>query len=210
MAAPLLLYGGTFDPPHAAHGRLPQLAGAAIGASRVVWIPAAQNPLRTEQTAPPEDRVAMLQALLAGNDGAEIDQRELQRGGPSYFVDTLRSFRDQDASTPLRFLIGADQALQFRRWHDWEQILDLAHPVIAPRPPHDRLALELVLEQLDEGQSRPGWWRESILDLPLDDVSATKLREALAESDQAALRAGIPESVLSVIRARGLYGRSDA
>ena len=49
-----------------------------------------------------------------------------------------------------------------------------------------------------------------MLDLPLDDVSATKLREALAESDQAALQAGIPESVLSVIRDRGLYGRSDA
>jgi nicotinic acid mononucleotide adenylyltransferase len=48
------------------------------------------------------------------------------------------------------------------------------------------------------------------LDLPLDDVSATKLREALAESDHAALRAGIPDSVLAVIRARGLYGRSDA
>ena len=96
MAAPLLLYGGTFDPPHAAHGRLPQLAGEAIGASRVVWIPAAQNPLRTEQSAPPEDRVAMLQALLAGNADAEIDQRELQRGGPSYFVDTLRSFRAED------------------------------------------------------------------------------------------------------------------
>jgi len=210
MAAPLLLYGGTFDPPHAAHGRLPQLAGEAIGASRVVWIPAARNPLRTEQSAPPEDRVAMLQALLAGNADAEIDQRELRRGGPSYFVDTLRSFRAEDESTPLRFLIGADQALQFRRWHNWEQILDLAHPVIAPRPPHDRLALELVLEQLDEGQSRPGWWRDSVLDLPLDDVSATKLREALAESDEAALRAGIPESVLSVIRARGLYGRSNA
>ncbi len=210
MAAPLLLYGGTFDPPHAAHGRLPQLAGEAIGASRVVWIPAAQNPLRTEQSAPPEDRVAMLQALLAGNADAEIDRRELQRGGPSYFVDTLRSFRAEDESTPLRFLIGADQALQFRRWHNWEQILDLAHPLIAPRPPHDRVALELVLEQLDEGQSCPGWWRGSVLDLPLDDVSATKLREALAESDQAALRAGIPESVLSVIRARGLYGRSNA
>ena len=209
MAAAALLYGGTFDPPHAAHGRLPQLAGQAIGASRVVWIPAAQNPLRTEQSAPPEDRVAMLEALLAGNAEAEIDQRELRRGGPSYFVETLRSFQAEDANIPLRFLIGADQALQFRRWHDWEQILDLAHPVIAPRPPHDRVALELVLEQLDEGQSRPAGG-ESVLDLPLDDVSATKLREALAESDEAALRAGIPESVLSVIRARGLYGRSNA
>ncbi len=210
MAAPLLLYGGTFDPPHAAHGRLPQLAAKAIGASRVVWIPAAQNPLRTERSAPPSDRIAMLRALLAGNADAEIDQRELQRVGPSYFVDTLRSFRAEDAKTPLRFLIGADQALQFRRWHDWESILDLADPVIAPRPPHDRLALEVVLEQLDEGQSRPGWWRGSVLDLPLDDVSATKLREALSDSDKAALKAGIPESVLSVIRDRGLYGRSNA
>ena len=210
MAAPLLLYGGTFDPPHAAHGRLPQLAAKAIGASRVVWIPAAQNPLRTERSAPPSDRIAMLRALLAGNADAEIDQRELQRGGPSYFVDTLRSFRAEDAKTPLRFLIGADQALQFRRWHDWESILDLADPVIAPRPPHDRLALEVVLEQLDEGQARPGWWRGSVLDLPLDDVSATKLREALSDSDEAALKAGIPESVLSVIRDRGLYGRSNA
>ena len=102
---------------------------------RHVWF--GSPPPRTHfarSSPPPEDRVAMLQALLAGNADAEIDQRELQRGGPSYFVDTLRSFRAEDESTPLRFLIGADQALQFRRWHNWEQILDLAHPVIA-RPP---------------------------------------------------------------------------
>ena len=52
--------------------RLPQLAGEAIGVTSGLD-PAAQNPLRTEQSAPPEDRVAMLQALLAGNADAEID-----------------------------------------------------------------------------------------------------------------------------------------
>lgn len=210
MALPLLLYGGTFDPPHAAHGCLPQLAAKAIGASRVIWIPAAQNPLRTEESAPAADRVAMLEALLRESTEAEIDQRELRRGGTSYFVDTLRSFREEFPETPIRFLIGADQALQFRRWHDWEVILDLAQPAIAPRPPHDRSALEAVLEQLDQGQPRAGWWRHCVLDLPLDDVSATRLREALSTSDQLALDAGIPESVLTVIQERGLYGRSNA
>ena len=66
------------------------------------------------------------------------------------------------------------------------------------------------LEQLDQGQPRAGWWRDCVLDLPLDDVSATRLRKALSTSDQLALDAGIPESVLTVIQERGLYGRSNA
>ena len=91
----------------------------------------------------------------------EIDQRELQRGGPSYFVDTLRSFRAEDESTPLRFLIGADQALQFRRWHNWEQILDLAHPVIAAAAPRSA-GPRTGARATGRRPVAAGWWRVGV------------------------------------------------
>ena len=84
------VFGGTFDPVHLAHLAVAQEAAEALGLERIVFIPAGEPPHKPGRAITPgEQRLAMLELAIAGNDRFAIDRRELDRGGPSYTVDTL-------------------------------------------------------------------------------------------------------------------------
>ena len=145
---------GTFDPPHAAHGRLPQLAGEAIGASRGL------DPRRPEPTSHRAVRAAggsggHAAGPFAGNADAEIDQRELQRGGPVTSWTPCDLFGPKTRA-PASILDRCGPRLQFSSLAQLGTDLGFGpsghRAAAAPRS----VGLELVLEQLDEGQSRPG------------------------------------------------------
>ena len=180
----IILFGGTFDPPHRAHAALPPLAAEALGCDRLIYIPAAINPLKTD--APPASalhRLAMLEIATADISIASISTVELERDGPSYFVDTAAHFRERTpAGTPLRFLIGSDQAASFHRWKDWRRILELAEPAVMIRPPVDRDAMLRAIED-SPAASLHEFWDAHLLKLPLIDTSSTDVRRLLERGD---------------------------
>lgn len=188
-----LLFGGTFDPPHRAHLELPRIAADAVGAEEVVYVPAARNPLKqdAEQSAG-EHRLRMLELALAGRPGVRIATVELDRGGPSWWVDTLELLAAAgDPGDRLLFLIGADQALDFHRWREWPRILELAEPVVMARPPLDRRGLEAA------------WWAERIVEVPAVDASATEARRRIAAGEP--VDDLVPPAVAEYARTHGLY-----
>ncbi|MHC5114421.1 MAG: nicotinate (nicotinamide) nucleotide adenylyltransferase [Planctomycetota bacterium] len=191
MGERILLFGGTFDPPHRAHVELPQLVAGKLGCDRIVYIPAAASPHKTDDdTTDAVHRLAMLRLALGDRPNVTISTIELDRGGVSYFVDTLRALRaDLGDDVDLRFLVGADQALAFDRWKDPEEILRLATPAVMLRPRED-----LPDER----------WREWIVETPLIDVSATELREHLRDGRD--VSDVLDPAVVEYIRAHGLYG----
>lgn len=182
----LLVYGGTFDPPHRAHIELPELARQQLGADALLYIPAAQSPhkLGTPPT-PARHRLAMLQLALADEPHARILTDELQRGDterPSYTVDTLTALRQRvHPDARLRLLIGTDQLLAFDRWHRWQDIVAMAEPAVMLRAP---LLREEALAALPPALD-PTVWAPRLLELPVMDVAATRLRAWLT---------GVPES----------------
>ena len=93
MSAPVtLVYGGSFDPPHAVHARIASEAADVVGASRILVVPAGVNPQRTGRPpAPAEHRLAMVRLAFADDPRVIVDDRELRRAGPSYTVDTLEA-----------------------------------------------------------------------------------------------------------------------
>lgn len=127
----ILLYGGTFDPPHIAHVRVPHDAMMSLEFDRVLYVPANVTPLKEETSTPVNHRLAMLQLALNDCEWAEISNIEIERGGPSYTIDTIESL--QNEGDEIRLLIGADQWVQFEQWKRWEDILRLANPAIMPR-----------------------------------------------------------------------------
>ncbi len=135
-------------------------------------------------------------------DGAEIDTRELDRGGVSRTVDTLESLRREiEASVPIRLLIGTDQVSVFDQWHRWEDILQIAEPVVMVRGDDDVAPLLVSLSETQGGE----WaaqWSDRLLTLPRMDQSSTRAR-----SSTATLRSEVPDSVADYIEANGLYGR---
>jgi nicotinate-nucleotide adenylyltransferase len=79
-------------------------------------------------------RLRMVQAAVAGHAGFVADDREIARGGVSYTVDTLESFRAEYKARPLCLLLGMDAFLSLPQWHRWQDLLELAHLVVAHRP----------------------------------------------------------------------------
>lgn len=207
LCTSLVLFGGSFDPPHIGHVRLPQLARKKVRADVVVYIPAALSPFKAE--APPTEarhRVAMLQLALADEPHATIETCELDRAAhatrpsPSYTFDTLTHLRHQLGDEPtFHLLLGADQVMDFHRWKHHRRILDLAEPLVMLRPPwnRDRLLDELPTA-LDVEQ-----WEQAMIDLPPIDVSATHVRACLAQGRS--VEGLLDPAVARYIEEHGLY-----
>lgn len=185
LSRPALLFGGTFDPPHIGHLTLAARARDALFGDDgvLVFVPAGRNPHKsTGPVASGEDRTAMLGLATAGDDRAVIWTDEIERaeaGSPSYWVDTLaRAASLLPESTPLRFLIGADQAEAFDRWRAHETILKLAEPAVLLREPMGtREALRRGLQS--SGEDPAAWMGRIVFDEVVPAV-ATDIRERLA------------------------------
>jgi nicotinate-nucleotide adenylyltransferase len=202
MSCPItLVYGGTFDPPHAQHVHMASSAADAVGATRIRVIPAAVNPQRTG--APPsaaEHRLAMARLAFAGEPRAVIDDREIRRGGPSYTVDTLEALAMEHPDERMRLLLGGDQALNFRSWRSPDRIAALAEPVVVARAPHDATTL---LAELSRGGDAAAW-ATRVLPLPPRPHASTELRRLLARGERPDASLLAPEVADYAIR-HGLY-----
>lgn len=207
----VLVFGGTFDPPHVGHVELPRAAREAVGCDWLVYVPAARSPHKAEAPSVSDaDRLAMLSAALEGAERASISTIELDRGAAgqaSYTVDTLRAISTLCPGLGLRLLIGADQAGEFHRWREPRAILRLADPVVMLRRPlEDARSLMSVLGAHWEGAALKAW-EGRIVGVPPIDASATELRRELAlhGPGSAVVRKLLPEGVRRVIAERGLY-----
>lgn len=204
----VVLFGGTFDPPHLAHVAQAMTAAERLGAGEVVFIPNASNPQKTE-TAPTaaHHRLAMLELALDGHPRATISRVELDHPGPSYTVDTLRRLVREPflEGARLRLLIGADQALNFTTWKDWEAIEQMAEPVVMPRPPHTHDRLLAEYEAFYPGTADR--WKGRTLDMPVVEGCSTDLRPMIAAGRS--LEGLLDPAVEGYVRRHRLYGWGD-
>jgi len=129
------LFGGSFDPVHLGHLLVAQAAIEELGLDKLFFIPAAQSPFKPEsRPAPAAARLQLLRLALAGRTNCEIDGQEIQRGGVSYTVDTLRGYRERFSKAEFFYLIGADHAAKLDKWREAGELAKLAEFVVIPRP----------------------------------------------------------------------------
>ena len=128
------VFGGTFDPVHHGHLRPALELLESLQLQEVRMIPSAVPPHRDSPIASEQTRLAMLQLAVVDEPRLVVDEREIRRGGSSYMVDTLRSLRDEKGDVPLCLLLGSDAFLGLPDWHEWRELLTLAHIVVAHRP----------------------------------------------------------------------------
>ncbi|HRP63740.1 MAG TPA: nicotinate (nicotinamide) nucleotide adenylyltransferase [Phycisphaerales bacterium] len=200
----ILVFGGTFDPPHLAHVELPRRVARSIGCGRIIYIPARLNPLKAD--SPPtanHHRLAMLRLALDDEPNVEISTLELDRPGPSYMVDTLDLLREVIGEEPkLRLLIGADQAVEFHRWKNWRRVVEQAEPVIMLRPPWDEASLRRRLRTVHD-EEETNRWMSRLVRVPEVPTSSSELREQLRK--RADTDAMLDPRVIDYIEAHGLY-----
>ena len=185
------LFGGSFNPVHLGHLLVAQAAREELDLSRVVFIPAAQSPFKPgAELVPADQRLRLLRLALAGQAWCEVDEQEIQRGGVSYSVDTVRAYVARFPMAHLFYLIGADHVSFLPKWRDAQELAQLLEFVVIPRPG------ELLGSFPDPFRGRP------LRGFPLG-VSASQIR--------ARVRAGQPidwlvtPSVAEAIRNNGLY-----
>jgi nicotinate-nucleotide adenylyltransferase len=129
------LFGGSFDPIHLGHLLVAGTAREELGLTRLFFIPAAQSPFKPEsKPAPGPERLRLLRLALAGEAWCEIDEQEIQRGGVSYTIDTVRDFARRFPESERFYLIGADNVAQLPRWREADELARLTSFVAIPRP----------------------------------------------------------------------------
>jgi len=209
---PALLFGGSFDPPHAAHTELATAARDALFGTDgwLIYVPAGRNPHKpTGPRVSDTHRVAMLELAIRGIERAAVWTDEIDRAvhderapSPSYWVDTLeRALGVAGDTAPLRFLIGADQALSFSRWHNHERILQLAQPAVILRDPCPNR--ESFRRQLLESGLDPAAWMPRVVETELHRAASTSIRSIIAAGHEPGDI--IHAAVSDYIRNNGLY-----
>jgi nicotinate-nucleotide adenylyltransferase len=128
------IFGGTFDPIHFGHLRTAFELLHALALDEIRFLPAGEPPHRATPLCDARHRLAMVRAAIADQPGFAVDDRETRRAGPSYTVTTLRELRAEYPGRPLCLIVGMDAFLGLPQWHEWQQILRLAHLVVAHRP----------------------------------------------------------------------------
>lgn len=131
----ICIFGGTFDPPHIGHLLIAQTVCEAEMFDKVIFMPA-NKPPHKKNISEVEDRLAMLRFAIEGNPNFEISDLEIKRGGISYTIDTLRSYRNKviDVADELFYLIGSDSLLDLEHWKNPREILKKCNVVVAIRP----------------------------------------------------------------------------
>jgi nicotinate-nucleotide adenylyltransferase len=181
----VLVFGGSFDPPHVGHTALLKAAIKAIKPDEVLIVPAFQAPLKGTPSASPADRAALAKAAF-GKRGT-IDRSEMRAKRKVYTVDTLTRLKKKRPEAELHFVVGSDSAAAFARWKDPAKLKKLAtwwtgRRPGAPKPP--------PFFKLVPGQ--------------MPDASSTEARRRLALGEDAG--ALLPPEVEDLIRRKGLYG----
>ena len=192
------VFGGTFDPVHAGHLEPAAAVAAAIPLDRVIFVPTNRSPWKGEEApARPEHRVAMLALALAGRPDFSLSLAEIERGGPSYTVETLRAIARDRPGAELFFLLGTDALAGFERWVEPLEILRLARLAAFVREPHEPGPL-LSTPFLSRHRSSV-----LIFDAVRVKISSTGVRRAIARGESVA--GTTPPAVEEYIVKQGLY-----
>jgi nicotinate-nucleotide adenylyltransferase len=189
--------GGTFDPVHNGHIAAARQLQVAADLDQVWLMPNATPPHRTAApVAPAEDRMRMVELAIAGHHGLVASRTEVDRGGISYTIDTVRELAGAYPGQRFVLLIGSDAALQIRSWHDAEALLNEGSFVIFNRP-----ETVLVPPTLHELGFAPAHTRIVHVDTPA--IAAHQIRDRLARG--APIDDLVPAAVADYIRAHELY-----
>ena len=192
------ILGGTFNPPHIAHLVAAAEARAQLGLTRVLLLPVAVPPHKEAERDPgAEERWELCRAASAGVEWLEVSRLELDRGGPSYTVDTLTELHERSPEDDLTFIVGGDMALDLPRWREPREVLRLARLGVAERAEvsSDRIVSALAGLGAED--------RVDFFAMPRLDVSSSDVRDRVASGRP--VRWLVPDAVAERIAARGLY-----
>jgi nicotinate-nucleotide adenylyltransferase len=175
-----------------------QEARSQLGLDRVVLMPVSAPPHKHLAEDPgPEERLELCRLAAEGEEDVVVWRLEIDRGGPSFTVDTLREVHERSPEHELTFIVGGDVARGLRSWREPEEVLRLAVLAVAEREEVRRR------DVADDVAGLAGSERVVFFDMPRIDVSSTEIRERLRTGRP--VRHLVPEAVARAVDAHGYY-----
>jgi nicotinate-nucleotide adenylyltransferase len=189
------LFGGTFDPPHFGHLIVAQTIFEAEHFDKIVFVPAHIPPHKKERKISSVAlRLEMLKIATKDNPNFEISDIELKRGGISYSLETIHTYKEQTGldREDLYYLIGSDSLKQFQTWQNPKAILEECQLIVAIRPgfrPSDI----------------PNWILAKVqfANIPRIEISSTQIRARWVEDKT--IRYMVTQPVWTYINKHNLY-----
>jgi nicotinate-nucleotide adenylyltransferase len=192
-----------FNPPHLGHLALARAAVSDLGLERVLLTPVLIPPHKPAKWDPgAEHRLRMCLLAIQGSPELGVCTLELERAGPSYTIDTLRSIHASDPDAELTLIVGADMARTLGSWREPQEILRLARLAVAERDGSTRG------EVLGELEPLGGEGRTVFLEMPPHQVSSSLVRRRLTTG--APIEEQVGPEVARYIHEQELYGRQPA
>ena len=212
---PMGIFGGTFDPIHYGHLRTAFEILETLRLPEMRFMPAGNPPHREQTVASNELRLEMVRAATAGQAAFTVDDREMRKRGPSYSVETLAELRGESPSRPLCLIVGMDAFLGLPKWHQWRELLNLAHLVVAHRPGWRAPSMGPLGELLvDRGTGTVADLHTAVAGriyihaVTQLEISSTEVRSLIqAGRDPRYL---MPDGVRRIIHDSGCYARKDS
>ena len=189
----VLLFGGTFDPPHNGHIHLLQQAIRAVAPDWVVVMPACLPPHKSPSTTAPDLRLAMCRCFEPIFPDLEVSSWEIERGGASYTIDTVAMLENRFPGAQIFLTVGSDMLLSFTGWKDWQQLLARTILVVQSRREGDEEQLAAAAAGLEQKGGRVVFAGGTPL-----EVSSSEIRSGRG-------RKNIPPQAREIIRRYDLY-----
>ncbi len=197
------IYGGTFDPIHIGHLLIAEHAREELKLDQVRFIPAATAPHKQQQSTDAKQRWEMLRLALGGNPHFVADERELQRGGTSYTVDTLAEIKAEMPAAELFFLMGSDSLEELHTWREPTRICELAFVAVLARGGRLPPDMSLLRPYLPTAQHAN--IDQHLISMPQIEISSSQIRQRIASGQS--VRYQLHPAVEAYIVAQRLYLR---
>ncbi|WP_251449855.1 nicotinate-nucleotide adenylyltransferase [Microbacterium sp. Marseille-Q6648] len=182
--------GGTFDPIHHGHLVAASEVAQSFDLDEVVFVPTGR-PWQKIDVSPSEHRYLMTVIATASNPRFTVSRVDIDRGGPTYTIDTLRDLKVLRPDADLFFITGADALAQILSWRDHDELWDLAHFVAVSRPGHVLSTEGLPTEDVSQ------------LEIPALAISSTDCRERVESGNPVWYL--VPDGVVQYIAKHHLY-----
>jgi nicotinate-nucleotide adenylyltransferase len=201
------ILGGTFDPVHKGHLQIAEQVLTRLGLDELHFLPCASPVHRDLPQAGSSDRLQMIRLAIEGHNGFGVNTTELDRGGQSYMIDTLRQIYQHGRYHSIYLILGADAFNLFRNWKFPDMILRLANLVVCARPGFELNWSNYGKQRVESVEALKHNTNGSILALNIDEIScsSSQIKRQLRSGGHVGLSECVPATVLNFITSNHLY-----
>lgn len=196
----IAIMGGTFDPIHIGHLILAERVRDSKELDQVIFIPTGVNPLKKDKNISSSvHRLEMLRLAIESNPYFSISTIEIERGGLSYTIDTLRALRVKYKDDDLYFIIGSDIIFQLEKWKDFKELFKLCKFILVDRPGNEYKEIDEKIQELNINYQLSF----ERITLPLMDISSSDIRNRV--KSKKSIKYLVPTNVEDYIKKHKLY-----